>query len=45
MMQQFEIIGGYICVIAVDCAAEYDSLIQCDHCNKMIVEDWQESDN
>ena len=33
-------------VIAIDCAAEYDSLIQCEHCNKVIVDDWQEeSDN
>mgnify|MGYP006910921805 FL=1 len=27
---------------AADCAAEYDNLIQCVHCNKTIVEDWQE---
>ena len=31
-------------VMAIDCAAEYDSLIQCDHCNKVIVEDWQETE-
>lgn len=31
-------------VVAIGCAAEYDSLIQCDHCNKTIVEDWQESE-
>ena len=28
-------------VVAIDCAVNYDSLIQCEHCNKMIVEDWQ----
>lgn len=28
-------------VIAIDSAAEYDSLIQCDHCSKVIVEGWQ----
>ena len=28
-------------VIAIDSAAEYDSLIQCEHCYKVIVDDWQ----
>ena len=28
-------------VVAIDCAANYDSLIYCEHCNKTIVEDWQ----
>ena len=28
-------------VVAIECAANYDSLIQCEHCNKTIVEDWQ----
>ena len=31
-------------VVAIDCAAEYDSLIYCEHCNKTIVDDWQESE-
>ena len=31
-------------VVAIDSAAEYDSLVQCAHCNKTIVEDWQESE-
>lgn len=29
-------------VVAVDCAVNYDSYIYCEHCNKTIVEDWQE---
>ena len=28
-------------VVAIDCAANYDSYIYCEHCNKTIVEDWQ----
>ena len=28
-------------VVAIDCAANYDSLIQCEHCYKVIVDDWQ----
>ena len=31
-------------VVAVECAVDYDSLIYCDHCNKVIVEDWKESE-
>lgn len=31
-------------IVAVDCAAEYDDLVQCVHCNKIIVEDWQEEE-
>jgi hypothetical protein len=31
-------------VVAIDCAANYDSYIYCEHCNKTIVEDWQESE-
>lgn len=31
-------------VIAIDCAAEYDSLVMCDNCYKTIVENWQESE-
>lgn len=31
-------------VVAIDCAANYDSLIYCEHCNKIIVEDWQETE-
>lgn len=31
-------------VVAVECAANYDSHIQCVHCNKTIVEDWQEEE-
>jgi len=31
-------------VVAVDCAANYDSHIYCVHCNKTIVEDWQEEE-
>jgi hypothetical protein len=28
-------------VVAIDCAVNYDSYIYCEHCNKTIVEDWQ----
>ena len=28
-------------VVTIDCAVNYDSLTQCDHCYKVIVEDWQ----
>ena len=31
-------------IVAVDCAANYDSHISCVHCNKIIVEDWQEEE-
>lgn len=31
-------------IVAIDSAAAYDSLITCIHCNKTIVEDWQESE-
>lgn len=31
-------------VVAVECAANYDSWVYCEHCNKTIVEDWQESE-
>lgn len=31
-------------VVAIDCAANYDSLVYCEQCNKTIVEDWQESE-
>lgn len=31
-------------IVAIDCAAEYDSFIYCVHCNKTIVEDWQETE-
>ena len=31
-------------VVAVDCAANYDGYIYCEHCNKTIVEDWQEEE-
>ena len=31
-------------IVAIDCAANYDSYIYCEHCNKTIVEDWQESE-
>ena len=31
-------------VVAIDCEANYDSLITCIHCNKTIVEDWQETE-
>lgn len=27
-------------IVAIDSAANYDSLIYCAHCNKIIVEDW-----
>ena len=30
-------------IVAIDCAVNYDSLIYCEHCNKTIVEDWQET--
>lgn len=29
-------------VVAVECSADYDSHVYCEHCNKTIVEDWQE---
>ena len=32
-------------VVAIDCAVDYDSYIYCEHCNKTIVEDWQESED
>jgi hypothetical protein len=31
-------------VVAIDCAVNYDSYIYCEHCNKTIVEDWQETE-
>ena len=31
-------------IVAIDYAANYDSYIYCEHCNKTIVEDWQESE-
>lgn len=31
-------------IVAIDSAANYDSFIYCEHCNKIIVEDWQESE-
>lgn len=31
-------------VVAIDCDANYDSYIYCEHCTKTIVEDWQESE-
>lgn len=30
-------------IVAIDCAANYDSLICCEHCNRTIVEDLQET--
>ena len=31
-------------IVAVDCAANYDNHIYCEHCNKTIVENWQEEE-
>jgi len=31
-------------IVAIDCAADYDEYIYCDHCNKTIVEGWEEEE-
>ena len=31
-------------VVAIDCAADYDSWVYCEHCNKTIVDDLQETE-
>lgn len=31
-------------IVAIDCAANYDNHIACAHCNKTIVEDWQDEE-
>ena len=32
-------------IVTIDCAANYDSYIYCDSCNKTIVEDWESEES